>query len=121
MENFLPALLIIGGVIYKIYSEYKKEQEKARKRIPSRPSKNMTQPVKMETTPPIPKTLSVPIPTEKTRLQKYVSETFQAEGPKRNSKAIPKKLEVEVVPDPVHKFDLRQAVIQSAILDRPYK
>src|SRR5690606_40964057 len=37
MENFLPALLIIGGVIYKIYTEFQKEQEKARQRKPSIP------------------------------------------------------------------------------------
>ncbi|WP_207426039.1 hypothetical protein [Pedobacter sp. SYSU D00535] len=37
MEEFLPFLIGIGYFVYKTYENYKQEQEKARKRNPSRP------------------------------------------------------------------------------------
>ncbi len=123
MENFLPALLIIGGVIYKIYSEYKKEQEKARRRIPSLPSKNAPSTQNTQPIPPIPKPVTVQLPKTEDITQRYADNTVQREGPKksRGTSLTPKKLELEVLPDDSHEFDLRQAIIQTAILERPYK
>ncbi|MGO1244002.1 MAG: hypothetical protein ACTJHT_02025 [Sphingobacterium sp.] len=122
MENFLPALLIIGGVIYKIYSEYKKDQEKARHRNPSRPIKTTPPSPPKRIVPPTLKPTTVQLPNvEEEITQKYTKKRFQTESPKRKLQEIPKKVEPEISADEAYSFDLRQAVIQSAILDRPYK
>ncbi|QBQ42306.1 hypothetical protein E2P86_14585 [Sphingobacterium psychroaquaticum] len=130
MENFLPALLIIGGVIYKIYSEYQKEQEKMRKRRPHIPT---AEPVAVPIPPP---TAKRPIPP-----------TFQKEHPSMVSKKVEQPVKQRYdIPEEVNRvreqrqhrkietvdlehqqknkvpeFNLRDAVIQAAILERPYK
>lgn len=129
MESFLPALLIIAGVVYKIYTEYQKEQEKARQRRPHIPAppavpapvpattqrKANPVPTVSKPIPPLPQTVAreaVPTEVEKLRIKKKEVQQRRKEIP------TPK---LEVIPEPVLNFDLRQAVIQSAILERPYK
>lgn len=131
MENFLPALLIIGGVIYKIYSEFQKEQEKARRRIPQKqaplPPTAREQPPGHTTTTepviatPIPKVIS---PRDTTSFFERVDKPQKKSDKKRlavnqEKLTVTKTNEVEEKQEVVS-FDLREAVIQSAILNRPY-
>lgn len=128
MENFLPALLIIGGVIYKIYSEYQKEQEKARRRIPQTPP-----PVVVEQRPrptAIKPTISSPIPVipkvehsgDILEDAKIARERRMAAAKSNKTTVAPLLLDtVEEREGKVSSFDLREAVIQSAILERPYQ
>ncbi|MBD1434102.1 hypothetical protein H8B06_14790 [Sphingobacterium sp. DN00404] len=126
MENFLPALLIIGGVIYKIYTEYQKEQEKARRRMPQVPPP--TPPVTSEQRPEpnvIEPTVSIPTPINKTERLRDIPKEVKKITDERLAEANRKKAAMKVVPemeeeDDVVPFDLRKAVIQSAILNRPY-
>lgn len=125
MENFLPALLIIGSVIYKIYSEYKKNQEQARSRIPSQRPAVPTQTSKRAVPPPVPSYTApkqiIQEKTEESYRNKYVPEKFQKEGPKKRNRVVPKVLELEIIPEKPFKFNLRDAIIQQTILERPYK
>lgn len=129
MESFLPVLLIIAGVVYKIYTEFQKEQEKARKRQPNRPvppavpvpapvatqRKSNPIPTVSKPIPPLPKqVIREAVPTEVEKLRNKKKETQE----RRKVLVTP---QVEVLPEPALHFDLRQAVIQSVILERPYK
>lgn len=126
MENFLPALFIIGAAIYKIYQEYQKEQEKARKRrptatpMPSSPAPQQAmQPAKT-----IYKQESPKVETIKESRASYVAQEKDQQKNIRN----PLKQEVKplIVEDKVENhnrpaFNLREAVIQEAVLRRPYQ
>lgn len=129
MENFLPALLIIGGVIYKIYAEYQKEQEKARRRMPQvpipappLPSEQPAQRTVIEPTMSIP----IPVPPKKrqsapvipTQVKVTTSEAFTEKDDKKLLKKITPKIEGR---NDAVSFDLREAVINAAILNRPYQ
>jgi uncharacterized membrane protein YebE (DUF533 family) len=110
MENILITLVLVGGLIYNIYNNYKKEVEKTAKRdvrIPTPPVSAQAPP--MPTPPPVFAIES--IPTEVSRMQKYKAE-------KKNVARQP--LAVQALEDEVEAFDLRQAVIHAAILDRPH-
>lgn len=133
MENFLPALLIIGGVIYKIYSEYQKEQEKARRRMPQTPPPpTPTHPIQSEPQPKrtvIEPTMSIPIPVPPKK-NEHMGDTPVEVRKIREERLIDvtrvKKISPKVAPeieekDDVIPFDLREAVIKSAILNRPYQ
>lgn len=126
MENFLPALLIIGGVIYKIYSEYQKEQEKARRRRPNIPA-GVPIPIPVQTkTPPKP-AVAKPLPTiphqkfENTALPDEVKKIQTQREQRKQSKIEIETPKLQVITEPTVSFDLRQAIIQSAILERPYQ
>lgn len=131
MENFLPALLIIGGVIYKIYSEYQKEQEKARRRMPQVPQPPL--PIPSEQRPQrtvIEPTMSIPIPVppKKTERSPNISEEVRKMREKRSADAnsikkvvVKPVVNIESEKEDIISFDLREAVIQSAILNRPYQ
>lgn len=126
MENFLPALLIIGAAIYKIYQEYQKEQEKARKRTPTATAmptapapRHATQPVK-----PMYKQESPQFETIKETHANYVAQAKLQQKDIRN----PLKQEVKppIIEDKVENhnrpvFNLREAIIQEAVLRRPYQ
>ncbi|NGM66383.1 hypothetical protein [Sphingobacterium sp. SGR-19] len=131
MENFLPALLIIGGVIYKIYSEYQKEQEKARRRMPQTPPLP-THPIQSEPQPQrtvIEPTMSIPIPVAPKKTEQMRDTPLEVRKIKEErliDVTRVKKISPKVAPeieekDDVIPFDLREAVIQSAILNRPYQ
>ncbi|MBL1407792.1 hypothetical protein [Sphingobacterium faecale] len=131
MENLVVVLLFVGSIVYKIYSNYKEEMEKSAKRTPQRPTTAphqhphpVVEPYRSPSTPP-------PIP------QKQVNKSTQDFVTKSNMiQDIPeevqrlkeyRKKQVAVVAEEVKEehqpiaFDLRQAVIQSAILERPYQ
>ncbi len=129
MESFLPVLLIIAGVVYKIYTEFQKEQEKARKRQPNKPvPPPMPIPSPVETrrkSTPIP-TISKPLPQPPKQVirEAVPTEVEKLRNKKKEAqerKKIIGKPQVEVLPEPALHFDLRLAVIQSVILERPYK
>lgn len=120
MENFLPALLIIGGIVYKIYTEFQKEQEKARQRRPNVPTPERG--VAQQPAPPRP-SAPLPDPVARRAEQAEVPQEVWKEREKRKKRLqeIPavKPLEPEEGTAAQPAFDLRQAIIQSAILNRP--
>lgn len=131
MENIFGVLLAIGFVIISFVQNYKKEAEKAAKRVPHK-------------RPPVPST-PVDIPSATSRPKQNVREVLEkkVERPtleykpdlpkevvlaqkRRKERQLAKKIEVtsmdEVgVNNAPFIFNLREAVIQSAILERPYK
>jgi len=130
MENFLPALLIIGGVIYKIYSEYQKEQEKARRRMPQTPPSTQPQEVfEQRPQPPvIEPTISLPIPAipKEEYARNMAVEVRKAKekaqtAVNRATKTAPRVVTIDSEKEETASFNLREAVIQSAILHRPYQ
>lgn len=132
MENFLIVIVLIGSIIYKIYSNYKKEMENAKKRNPKQKPVIFSEPI------------DYPIEKVKTKAQKFLktneivkeiaSKTkYQEEiipdevrivteyRQQTNKKNISLPIEEENIETEKISFDLRQAVIQAAILERPYK
>src|SRR5690606_4711238 len=136
MENILIVLAIIGSVIYKMYTGYKEEMEKAAKRKqqqrPPMPVQTQQHP-QPQVVPPRPTARPVQIPIPPTpkkkippvvRYEKEVPSEVKRVQQGRSERAYKK---VEILEEKREKekqpfeFDLRQAVIQSAILERPYK
>lgn len=162
MENpFGIGLLIIAGIIYKVYKSFQEEQNKAKERMEK--LKRQQQTVTKQADIPIPKRqMRHPAPNiphqkqetvqQKPRFEDYpefrevqkpiVKEDviYRKEMPEevvhiqemkriqkerystQKSKDTTNKLKhVELQPLEEHGFDLRQAVIQEAILRRPYQ
>lgn len=153
MENIIPVLLVVGGLIYKIYQNYQEEMEKVKKRQQNLPKNTAPKTVvatprtttakRRETTVPVPPTpqpvydrrLGRPKPTKIVRRPVELPEKMVLEheipievtrllAQKAKQKAA-KKMEVlpvaEALPEKQQAhFDLRQAVIHAAILERPY-
>lgn len=154
MENIIPVLLIVGGLIYKIYQNYQEEMEKARKRQSSLPKSAAPKTVveqrrtmttkRRDTTvvePPATRTTEydrklgrpkpakiarkkVEMPEKMVLEQEVPAEVTRLRAEKAKQKAI-QKIEVVPVAEALPKleeerFDLRQAVIHAAILQRPY-
>lgn len=124
MENFLIVIIFIGSIIYKVYKNYKEEAEKAKNRNPQRrpapsiPSQSTS--VEQEYFPTNSRTRKPKVNAEPA----YQNITLPEEvvKVKESKKTIIKPLvrESEEKNQPIQ-FDLRQAVIQSIILERPYK
>lgn len=134
MENLLIVLVFVGSIIYKIYSSYKEEMEKSAKRNIQRPSlppdaenTSMRKPHRPSVSlPPIPQTLTREVPKEIVTKSNVIQDIpDEVQRVKRNRKIQEKYNQEKTVADtaerPALSFDLRQAVIQAAILDRPYK
>lgn len=144
MDNpILIALIIIGSVIYKIYQGYKEEQEKAKKRMEQLKKQLQKDSPFQEISVPVPtvqpaktvskttlvshknQELSRDIPqydeVEIARQRKLEQQRIAAEKrlKQKKFKTATKRIELEVLEG--QHFDLRQAVIQQAILERPYK
>ena len=146
MDNpILIILIVIGSVIYKIYQGYQEEQEKAKKRMEQlkkqlqtenpfkTPPAAVPQPAKAK---PVQKPTLVShqkpveiysdVPTydevEMVRQRKLEQQRRAAEKrlKEERQKAQSKPMEVESL-DVVYHFNLRQAIIQQAVLERPYK
>ncbi|WP_140937671.1 hypothetical protein [Sphingobacterium lumbrici] len=111
MENILITLVLVGGLIYNIYNNYKKEMEKTAKRDVRTPTPPVSAQVPPMRTPP-PVIAMGSIPAEVSHIQKYKSE-------KKNVSK--QSLAVQPLEDEITAFDLRQAVIYATILDRPHK
>lgn len=120
MDNSLIILIFVASIIYKLYSNYKEEMEKAKKRnikkAPSAPVDNYHP----QNGYPAPKPALSIEPT---------SDSPNKRASTKSNNSILRKVEIDedlisekelLRKEPVE-FDLRQAVIQSAILERPYK
>ncbi|PVH24881.1 hypothetical protein [Sphingobacterium corticibacter] len=153
MESIIPVLLVVGGLIYKIYQNYQEEMEKARKRQQNLPKKTTPKTVvatprtstakRRETTAPAHPTpqpvydrqLGRPKPTkivrkpvempEKMVLEQEVPVEVTRLRAQKAKQKLAHKMELVNVADALPEqqqahFDLRQAVIHAAILERPY-
>jgi len=138
METILP--LVIAAIVFgfQIYANFKKEQEKARKRNPSQKPVPKEVPERERQIKKYGKTvtqretvLNHPIP--KPAYEKYTGMADEVEEVRR-ARAIHKphqhafkRLEAFALPDEEKEynahvdFDLRDAIIKAAILERPYK
>jgi len=128
METFIPILIAIVVFAFQAYANYQKEQEKARKRNPGQPplpedNAKYINPV------PAPVPPQGPLPTVKPEFENY-SGVLDTDGSThtrgtRGRPLIPQRLvlndeaDVQPVVD-VEEFDLRDAIIKSVILERPY-
>lgn len=124
MENSLIILIFIASIIYKLYSNYKEEMEKSKKRnLQNRPLAPIENIPPVEAPPTSRATYTeIPKVTETQSKPDLTSSSSNLNLERQNKVAIKslstnkKEIETEIVD-----FDLRQAVIQSAILERPYK
>lgn len=127
METFIPILIAIVVFAFQAYANYQKEQEKARKRIPGRPPLPEDN-AKHINPAPTPTPSSATSPAVKPEFEYYsgVVDPTESTRSKHPRPLIPQRLvvdkETDVQPalDAVE-FDLRDAVIKSIILERPYK
>lgn len=128
MENVFGVLLAIGFVIISVVQNYKKEAQKAAKRVPHR-------------RPSTPSTINIPQPPSPARKREIMEKKVErpqldykpdlpieviAAQEKRKERQRIKKLEVAETEEHAtmkkpFEFNLREAIIQSAILERPYK
>ena len=124
MENFIIIVISIGALLYNVYKNYHKEMEKSRSRKPQafptpadvhvpafekiKEHKNM----KMERIEPI-YTPELPQEVKDLQMRKRMQ-------PKKVVTVINDVEEIESE-NMGHHFDLKNAVIQAAILERPYK
>lgn len=132
MESILIVLAALGGFIYKIYTNYKEEMEKANKRKASMPSMPppVEQPVsqgrrQQYTPPPVPsmsyKQLSKNTDSKEVNTFDFPEEVRKIREQKSQRLQTQLSPEVEKIKVNPIEFDLRKAVILSAILERPYK
>ena len=124
MENYFIVLISIGFVLYNLYKNYQKEMEKSRSRKPNVrpqtiPSENNIPPKQKVKTKEIKfkqkEVVVSEIPTEVLAAQQR-RKSYHAKKPI----AIKPPLAIDVEKSDFE-FDLRRAVIQSVILERPYK
>ncbi|MVZ65389.1 hypothetical protein GQF61_05940 [Sphingobacterium sp. DK4209] len=138
METILTILLVVGGILYKVYENYKEEMEKSKKRleklrqpspVPQQaiPAKKTVERTRIQEIEPI----NMPthsIPTGeiyKIEAQQAMNEVEYAHKQRAERQLRQKKVQLQ---DEANyetlehsKFDLRRAIIQQAILERPYK
>ncbi|MDR2284263.1 MAG: hypothetical protein LBE37_13685 [Sphingobacterium sp.] len=131
MENLLVVLIFVGSIVYKIYSNYKEEMEKSAKRGPQRPPIAKSQPPSIPakpyqhtaTPPPIPAVPARKVQQEFVTKSNIIQDIPEEVQRVKESRKKHSKIEVENTEEtnkPIA-FDLRQAVIQAAILERPYR
>ncbi|MEC3878272.1 hypothetical protein [Parapedobacter sp. 10938] len=136
METFIPIIIAIVVFAFQAYANYQKEQDKARKRNPAQPplpednAKQLRDITRQMTPAPVPAGTSMPTPSPAVRpeFEHYSGVMGHEESPRgaRRRPLIPQRLAVETATDvrpalDAEEFDLRDAVIKSIILDRPYK
>ncbi|MFD2553260.1 hypothetical protein [Sphingobacterium tabacisoli] len=131
MENLLVVLIFVGSIVYKIYSNYKEEMEKSAKRGPQRPPIAKNQPASIPTKPYQHTATPPPIPVAPARKveQEFVTKSNIIQDVPEEVQRVKEfrkkhgKTEVENTKEASESisFDLRQAVIQAAILERPYR
>ncbi len=143
MENpFGIVLLVVAGIIYKIYESYKEEQAKAKKRLEDLKRKQQTvtdypefepkkqpergpAPVIREERRPAPVIREERKPEPASELPDEVKRLQTQNQQRRNENLKGKLKRLEPVQieelDKNEHFDLRKAVIQQAILNRPYQ
>ncbi|MGN0020510.1 MAG: hypothetical protein ACI35Z_06935, partial [Sphingobacterium hotanense] len=146
METILTILLVVGGILYKIYENYKEEMEKSRKRMQERmkqmqPPAPTPQPQSMKSARKQQETKPIVLPVERKRddippipvyqpeareidevelahQQRLARQMKQRQAQQQQQQALAL---VEEHSNIQGEFDLRRAIIQQAILERPYK
>lgn len=140
MEQYIPIIIAVIAFAYKAYSNFQKEQEKARKRNPrqqaaapeSRPSETVydkyPEPV-LQT--PVEKTDYQPqaLTPEYGSFTGFLSEEELARKKRKEKQLAEKSRKSAIALDKLKNdaleetpaFDLRDAVIKAAILERPYR
>lgn len=127
METFIPIIIAIVVFAFQAYANYQKEQAKARQRNPAQPPLPEDNAERIKPV-PVPAAAPVPSPTVNPQFGHY-SGVVDAVEPTRSSRQgtlVPQRLEVDAGADvqpafDAEEFDLRDAVIKSIILERPYK
>lgn len=127
METFIPILIAIVIFAFQAYANYQKEQDKARKRNlgqPPLPEDNAKHVKPAPADVPSPATS----PAVRPAFEHYsgVMDPAEPTPSKYQRPLIPKRLTVETDAEvqpalDLEEFDLRDAIIKSVILDRPYK
>ncbi|HLS38309.1 MAG TPA: hypothetical protein VK023_08555 [Sphingobacterium bovisgrunnientis] len=125
MENFIIVLIAIGGLIYNVYKNYQKEMEKSKSRRPNvRPQPTPSPPIQ-QTIEKVKRQETYTAPFERTYQEEIPAEVIAAQQRRRQNQIknpLPTlRIEEKQTEKNVVDFDLRQAVIQAAILERPYK
>ncbi|MGK6351963.1 hypothetical protein [Parapedobacter sp. DT-150] len=141
METFIPILIAIVFFAFQVYNNFQKEQEKARKRnlapppLPEDNAQRLPSPTPA-TQPPVTNSRSAvtdprpSITAPQPRFERYSGVVDAAEARRirqgKRKRQTPERLEVDegAVSTAMGNnisFDLRHAVIQSAILERPYQ
>lgn len=142
MEKLFPVLIMAAIAAFQFYSNYKKEQEKNEKRKPVAPARQA--PAQQRTVrPPVQRTVAPAMPntsmhqrnTRETEKEHYGSiehvpeEVLRAgqTGKNRRPDRLLRTLEVVELEEEVSaatkkaSFNLREAVINAAILERPHQ
>jgi len=133
MEQIFPLLIGLAIFAYKIYENFNKQKEEDRKRNLKRPAQMQqaapppVQKAKSYTPPPPPvfKQPEQHLVQKRIQTDTKLSDEMPAEVTRvRNERERVKRLKLEPVAlengEGVN-FDLRRAIIQQAILERPYK
>ena len=128
MDRFIPIIIMIVIFAVRAYANYQKEQEKARKRNPTVPPPLPEDNARHVKPMPVPVPSHVPTSSVAPEYEQYSGTVIPVEAVhqrRRERTRIPKQLVVELEGDQAsnkaaEQFDLRDAVIKSAILDRPY-
>jgi len=133
MEQIFPLLIGLAIFAYKIYENFNKQKEEDRKRNLKRPAQMQqaapppVQKAKSYTPPPPPvfKQPEQHLVQKRIQTDTKLSDEMPAEVTRvRNERERVKRLKLEPVAlengEEVN-FDLRRAIIQQAILERPYK
>lgn len=127
METLIPILIAIVVFAFQAYANYQKEQEKARKRNPGQPplpedNAKHINPVPAST----PSSATTPAVKPDFEYYSGVVDSMESTRSKHPRSLIPQRLVVDREADVqpalgAEEFDLRDAVIKSIILERPYK
>ncbi len=125
METFIPILIAIVVFAFQAYANYQKEQEKARKRNPGQPPLPEDNAKYIESA-PVPAPSASPAVTSEFERYSGVVDPIASIRSTGKRPLIPQRLVVDTAADvepalDAEAFDLRDAVIKSIILDRPYK
>ena len=127
METFIPILIAIVVFAFQAYANYQKEHDKARKRNPAQPplpedNAKHIKPVAVPADTPV----SSPTVSSEYAYYSGVVNPVESTRSSRQRPLIPQRLAVDTGVDvqsavDSEEFDLRDAVIKSIILERPYK
>jgi hypothetical protein len=125
MENFIIVLIAIGGLIYNVYKNYQKEMEKSKSRRPNVRPQPVPAPHNQSTIEKIKRKETNIKPVQRVYQEELPAEVIAAQQRRKQSQVknpmpIVRIKEKESEKNEVE-FDLRKAVIQAAILERPYK
>jgi hypothetical protein len=125
MENFIIVLIAIGGLIYNVYKNYQKEMEKSKSRRPNVRPQPVPAPRSQPTIEKIKRKETNIKPVERVNQGELPAEVIAAQQRRKQNQVKNPMPAVRIEERGSEKnevnFDLRQAVIQAVILERPYK